>query len=290
MTTQTIDIAKHLETPAQLRAALEEVTRWEKSQNHLMIWDRITRLPFKLLDKLTPKVISDKIGLILDELGGYIQNGGKYLVAGRKVGTLMATHNRAAGGLDTGPYPLYVMDAASLELSRIRRKFATAQGATTGFGGLFTLAADIPATLGLSLKVIQEIGLCYGYDPTDKTERIFTVKVMQFALSDVVGKKAILEELNLQAGGDGDISAGTNAAISKIQGWREVITVYRDNWGLKKWLQAIPVAGMFFGAYTNRKTLEEVAEAARMLYRKRRILERLAGSGEDIGKRNGEKI
>ncbi|WP_410512885.1 EcsC family protein [Paenibacillus sp. BR2-3] len=278
--TKTIDTAAHLETPAQLRAELAEVTRWEKEQNQLMIWDRITRLPFKLLDKITPKFISDKIGLLLDELGGYIQNGGNYLVAGRKVGSLMAAHSQAAGGPDLGPYPLSVMDSASLQLSRSRRKFATAQGATTGIGGLFTLAADIPATLGLSLKVIQEIGLCYGYDPTDKTERIFTVKVMQFAMSDIVGKRAILEELNLQTGGDGDISAGTNAAISKIQGWREVITVYRDNWGLKKMLQAIPVAGMFFGAYTNRKALEEVAETAHMLYRKRRILERLGKSVE----------
>lgn len=54
------------------------------------------------------------------------------------------------------------------------------------------------------------------------------------------------------------------------------MTVYRDNWGWKKLLQTVPVAGMFFGAYLNRKTLEEVTEAARMLYRKRRIISRLA--------------
>jgi hypothetical protein len=33
---------------------------------------------------------------------------------------------------------------------------------------------------------------------------------------------------------------------------------------------------MFFGAYINRKALEDVTEAARMLYRKRRIISRLA--------------
>lgn len=276
-TTQT---ASHLETPEQLRAALAEVNKWEKEQNQMMIWDRITGLPFKLIDKLTPKFIHDKIGLLLDELGNYIQHGGNYLVAGRQVGSIMAAHSQKAGGSDKGPYALAVMDTAALELSQSRRNFATVQGATTGFGGLFTLAADIPAVLGLSLKIIQEIGLCYGYDPTDKTERIFTVKVMQFASSDIVGKRAILEELNLQAGGDGDIMAGTNAAISKIQGWKEFITVYRESWGWKKMMQTIPVAGMFFGAYSNRKALKEVAEAARMLYRKRRILERLAASGK----------
>ncbi|OMD41576.1 hypothetical protein BSK56_26700 [Paenibacillus borealis] len=264
------------ETAAELQAALAVIVKWEKEQNKLMIWDRITRLPFKLLDKITPKVIHEKLGKLLDELGSYIQNGGNYLVAGRKVGSLLESSSRAAGGSEKGPFPLVVMDEAALKLSQSSRNVATAQGATTGFGGFFTLAADIPAILGLSLKVIQEIGLCYGYNPTDKAERIFTVKVMQFASSDIVGKRTILQELNLQAGGNGDITAGTNAAVSKIQGWKEVITVYRDNWGWKKMLQAVPVAGMFFGAYLNRKALEDVAEAARMLYRKRRIIARLA--------------
>lgn len=264
------------ETTEELRAALVEVTRWEQEQNKLMIWDKITRLPFKLLDKLTPKVIHDKVGKLLDELGSYIQNGGNYLVAGRKVGLLMETASRAAGGTGNGPFPLAVMDEVAGKLGQRGQNMATAQGATTGFGGVFTLAADIPAVLGLSLKVIQEIGLCYGYNPTEKTERIFTIKIMQFASSDIVGKRTILEELNLQTGGSGDITGGANAAVSKIQGWREVITVYRDNWGWKKLLQTVPVAGMFFGAYMNRKALEDVAEAARMLYRKRRIMTRLA--------------
>ncbi|MGN7762336.1 EcsC family protein [Paenibacillus sp. 22594] len=276
---ETAGHTPHLETAEELNATFAEIMKWEKEQNQLMIWDRITRLPFKLFDKLTPKFIHEKLGKLLDELGGYIQNGGNYLVAGRKVGVLMETGSRAAGGTGKGPYPLAVMDTAARQLTMSSRNVATAQGATTGFGGLFTLAADIPAILGLSLKVIQEIGLCYGYNPTDKAERIFAVKVMQFASSDIVGKRTILKELNLQAGGDGDITTGTQAAVSRIQGWREVITVYRDNWGWKKMLQAVPVAGMFFGAYINRKALEDVAEAARMLYRKRRIIARLAEMG-----------
>ncbi|QQZ62433.1 EcsC family protein [Paenibacillus sonchi] len=274
--TETAGVYPRLETAEELNAALAEITKWEKEQNKLMIWDHLTRLPFKVLDKLTPKFIHEKLGKLLDELGSYIQNGGNYLVAGRKVGSLMQAASRAAGGNGEGPFPLAVMDKAAEQLTQSSRNVATAQGATTGFGGVFTLAADIPAVLGLSLKVIQEIGLCYGYNPADKAERIFTVKVMQFASSDIVGKRTILKELNLQAGGTGDIVPGTNEAVSKIQGWKEVITVYRDNWGWKKMLQAIPVAGMFFGAYTNRKALEDVAEAARMLYRKRRIIARLA--------------
>ena len=266
------------ESEAQLQFALNEVLKWEKEQNRLAIWDRMSRLPFKLLDKLTPKMIHQRIGQLLDELGNYIQNGGNYLVAGGKVNRMLAKASHAVGGSEEPPYTLAVMDQVTKQLSESAQKVATAQGATVGIGGFFTLAADIPAMLGLSLKTIQEIGLGYGFNPEDKNERIFTIKVMQFALSDIVGKKAVLEELSLQAGGNGDITPGAHVdvAISKIQGWKEVMTVYRDSWGWKKLFQMVPIAGMLFGARSNRKALGDVAEAAHMLYRKRVILQRLA--------------
>ncbi|MDO3409933.1 EcsC family protein [Saccharibacillus sp. CPCC 101409] len=262
------------ETDVELRSALKQVEKWEKSQKKLAIWDRITRLPFKVLDKLTPKIVHEKIGQLLDELGNYVQHGGKYLVARRKVDELLRKLDGGDGDGKRGAYPLSVMDKAAERLSKSSRNTATAQGATTGVGGVFTLAADIPAVLGLSLKAIQEIGLCYGYDPNEKIERVFAVKVLQFSASDVVGKQAVLDELNLKVGEDGRLPSSASA-LSKLQGWREVMTAYRDTWGWKKLLQAVPVAGIFFGAFTNRQTLDGVTEAAGMLYRKRRILERL---------------
>ncbi|CAM3367777.1 MULTISPECIES: EcsC family protein [Saccharibacillus] len=258
----------------QLRAALAEVEKWMKSQRKLPIWDRITQIPFKLLDKVTPKFIHRKIGSLLDEMGNYVQNGGKYLIARRRVTGMLENLARKRQQPEAGPYPLSLMDEASSRLSAESRNLATAQGATTGLGGVFTLAADIPAVLGLSLKVIQEIGLCYGYDANEKAERVFAIKVLQFASSDIVGKQAVLEELNLKAGEDGKLPPAITG-MSKIQGWREVVMTYRESWGWKKLLQAVPVAGIVFGAFANRQTLGDVSEAAVMLYRKRRVLERL---------------
>jgi hypothetical protein len=94
---------------------------------------------------------------------------------------------------------------------------------------------------------------------------------MQFASSDIVGKKAILEELSAC-----DKASRANQMMSQLQGWREVVAVYRDNFGWKKLFQMIPVAGMVFGAFINRGMLNDVAEAAVMLYRKRRVLIKLA--------------
>lgn len=64
-------------------------------------------------------------------------------------------------------------------------------------------------------------------------------------------------------------------AFSQLQGWQEVLTTYRDNFGWKKLFQMIPISGILFGAYMNKSTIQDVAEAGKMLYRKRRIIEKM---------------
>jgi hypothetical protein len=274
----------HPETRNELLQALHEIESWEAEQKDLWFWEKIGRFPFQVLDRLTPKFLNKKIGEALDELGNYLQAGGSYLISEK--GTLrdiedVHLRNRVEGDLTdltegltiemVGTLPLLVMDQTANEIVQNRSNLATIQGATTGIGGILTLAIDIPAILGLSLKTIQEIAICYGYDPKDKQERIFTIKCLQFSSSDIVGKKAILEELADYA----STNKKDVQIISQLQGWREVFATYRDNWGWKKLFQLIPIAGILFGAWINRGTLKDVGEAAKMLYRKRRILERL---------------
>ncbi|CAH1223146.1 hypothetical protein PAECIP111891_05462 [Paenibacillus allorhizoplanae] len=273
----------HPETTNELRQALHEIEAWEADQKDLWFWEKLGRLPFQVLDRLTPKFLNKKIGEALDELGNYLQAGGRYLISEK--GTLRhveevfersrGKRNELTEGITIEKVgttlPLQVLDVTADEIVQSRSKIATLQGATTGIGGILTLAIDIPAILGLSLKTIQEIAICYGYDPKDKQERIFTIKVLQFSSSDIVGKKAILEELGNYA----TVDKESVQMISQLQGWREVFATYRDNWGWKKLFQLVPIAGILFGAWINRGTLKDVGEAAKMLYRKRRILERL---------------
>jgi hypothetical protein len=255
-----------------LKEELKKVEAWENEQKDLWFWEKIGRLPFMLLDKLTPKFIQDKIGVAIDEIGNYIQTGGQYLIKEENILKKFAPDS-PSDELKIElleQVPISKMDEIAEELRSSRTKMATVQGATTGIGGLFTLAIDIPVLLGLSLKVLQEISICYGYDPKEKSERIFIVKCLQFTSSDIVGKKAILEELSsFRQGGQ------NQQMISQLQGWREVVTTYRDSFGWKKLFQMIPIAGMIFGAFINRSSINDVAEAGKMLFRKRRILERL---------------
>ncbi|OXM87752.1 EcsC family protein [Paenibacillus rigui] len=272
-----------MESREQLQMELQEMTRWEQDQKDLWFWEKLGRLPFALLDRWIPKGIQEKIGEALNEIGQFIQTGGDYLTsqAGimNKLQQRSLEHSPMLVQEDTATeltlaevkrLPLSVMDQVADELGASHTKFATVQGATTGFGGLLTVVVDIPAMLGLSLKVLQEIAICYGYDPQEERERTFIVKCLQFASSDIVGKKAVLEEL-----AEYDSETKNVQVMSQLQGWREVVTIYRDNFGLKKMFQLIPLAGALFGAFINRDALQQVSEAGKMMYRKRRILERL---------------
>lgn len=275
-------MALDYDTQDELKISLQEIEAWERAQKDLWFWEKLGRLPFMLLDKITPKFIQEKLGQAVDEIGSYIQNGGKYLISERSVierlqrnagpeSSIQSEEGEPLAIEHAAQMPLSVMNLSAEQLASSRSTMATLQGATTGIGGIFTLAVDIPAVLGLSLKIIQEIAICYGFDPKLKEERVFAVKVMQFASSDIVGKKAILEELSAY-----DKANRSNQMMSQLQGWREVVTVYRDNFGWKKLFQMIPVAGMLFGAFINRGMLNDVAEAATMLYRKRRVMIKIA--------------
>ncbi|MFB8372509.1 EcsC family protein [Paenibacillus taichungensis] len=271
---------------------LEQILKWEKGQKDLFIWDKIGRLPFAMLDKVMPKALKQKIGDSLNEVGQYVQNGGKFLVQKKKVAELLQEEAIKSGysmKADTSydeqdgetkdttkihsveGLPLEVLDRTADNITDNRTRFAAAQGAATGIGGIVTIAADIPMVMGLSLKVLQEMALCYGYDPDEPQERIFIVKCLQFSSADIVGKKAIIDEL-----ADYDNPGKQVEVISQMQGWREVFNSYSESFGWKKLFQLIPIAGMVFGSVSNKNTIRDVAEAGKMLYKKRLILQRLS--------------
>ncbi|MFS0656934.1 EcsC family protein [Bacillus sp. 179-C3.3 HS] len=263
-----------MEERAWLKAQLIEIEKWEKEQQKVWFWEKLSRLPFQMLDKMTPAFIQKKIGVLLDEMGHYIQSGGAYLTSEK--GIIHQFQKKCANEsiqriADIQKAPIEVMDTISEHMGKNRANLATVQGATTGVGGMLTLAADIPAVLGLSLKTLQDIAVTYGYDPKNKEERVFIIKCLQLNSADVVGKKSILKELKSYHASEGK----HENMISQIQGWREVVYNYRDSFGWKKLFQLVPIAGILFGAVSNRSQLKGIAETGIMQYRKRRILTRL---------------
>lgn len=246
-----------------LMEQLHHIEQWEKEQKRIWFWEKMSRLPFILLDRLTPAWIHKKMAQLLDELGQYIQTGGQYLV--NKEAVLSSFYGEITLD-DVRSLPLQKMNEACEALVAKRKTFAIYQGATTGFGGAFTLLLDVVVVLGTALKTLQEIATIYGFDPHEKEERLFIVKCLQFALADVVGKQAILNEWSMK---------NERQTMSQLQGWREIVWAFRDQYGWKKLFQAIPIVGMLFGAWTNQTMIADIAEVGSMFYRKRRIIEKL---------------
>jgi EcsC protein family len=262
------------ETREALLRELEVVNKWADDQKGLWFWEKLGRIPFMILDRITPQMVHNKIGQALDELGSFIQKGGSYLTSEKEVVKRFTkrTANPHLTVEEIAKLPIYDMDEVSEGIVGMRKKVAMTQGATTGIGGFLTLSIDIPFILGISLKTLQEIAISYGYDPNDQQERIFIIKCLQFVSSDIVGKQAILQELSDFNKKDREKREQT---LSQLQGWREVMTSFRDNFGWKKLFQMIPIAGILFGSFINKSMISDIGETGRMLYRKRRILEKL---------------
>lgn len=257
-----------MEDKQTLLNELSKIQQWENDQEDIWFWEKWAKIPFTILDKLTPSFIHKKVNTLLEELTNYLNKGSKYLI---KPKYTLDKFGNSISLEDVGYLKISEMDKVADSIIESRKKFATTQGATTGVGGIFTLMIDIPALLGTSLNVLQEMAICYGYNPEDEKERLFIVKCLQFSSSDIVGKQTILNELK-----EYEKLETRNNGVSQVQSWREVIAVYRDNYGWKKLFQMVPIAGIVFGAYLNRQTIQDVAEAGKMLYKKRRVLEKLS--------------
>ncbi|PKG23405.1 EcsC family protein [Niallia nealsonii] len=259
-----------MEDQQYLLKELTAIQKWEKEQRGLWFWEKLGRLPFKLLDRWTPAFMQKKIGQLLDEMGHYIQSGGKFLSNISSVKKIYQKHSIQTLE-EVQKLPIEEMKIAVGKITQNRKKWATLQGASTGVGGIFTLSIDIPVLLSMQLKILQDIAICYGFNPNDKKERIFIIKCLQFVSADIVGKEAILKQL---AEFEENNEHVQREVISEMQGWKEVVFAYRDTFGWKKLFQMVPVFGIIFGAFSNRSSIEAIAEAGDMLYRKRRIKEK----------------
>ncbi|MDV2888563.1 EcsC family protein, partial [Alkalihalophilus pseudofirmus] len=75
--------------------------------------------------------------------------GGQYLISEKTIFNKFKPDNDVTSLAQVIQLPLANMDEVADELMNSRKKVAAIQGATTGIGGIFTLAIDIPVLLGL---------------------------------------------------------------------------------------------------------------------------------------------
>jgi uncharacterized protein (DUF697 family) len=157
------------------------------------------------------------------------------------------------------------------------------EGGATGALGLIGLAADVPALLTISLRLVQQIGICYGYDMKSREEQEYVMHVLRIGstsslkakMEALVGLEHI-EQILLKVRWNKVSEALARKEISRISllaAMRQFAQMLGLQLTRRKALQLVPVIGALTGASFNAVFVNDVSRTAFMLYRRRRIAE-----------------
>lgn len=138
------------------------------------------------------------------------------------------------------------------------KKIAAAEGAGTGAGGIFLGLADFPLLLGIKIKFLFDAATLYGFDTSNKEERLFILHVFQLAFSSDDYRKEIWKAIETW-----------DTEEENHMDWEKFQTEYRDYIDLAKMLQLVPVIGAPVGAYANYQLLQRLGEVTMNCYRMR---------------------
>ena len=145
------------------------------------------------------------------------------------------------------------------------------------------LVADIPTLITMAMRMIRQIGMCYGYDMKSEEETEHALHVLRLGSSSSMKAKmefmAGLREVERVLV---RVSMTTTAERLATNGLgrlsvRSVLPQFAEKIGLqltaRKALEIVPVVGAVVGGSCNAMFMNDVGRAAYMAYRRRRLLE-----------------
>jgi hypothetical protein len=265
------------------RKAAEEVERFFKAPEDGPL-GRISKALFRPVELLTERVVPDAV---LEATGTAIEGAlkgitalsdktvtsGQVLAEARKLGIPAST----VGDLQT--CELEPLDGLARAIVSQNGVIALVQGAGCGLGGISLLAADIPLLFGVAFRVVRLVGCAYGVDPGSPGEKLISFKVFELAAGgtrDRYGALLEIEALKDELDGlDGAERAEKAAVLAGLIASREAIKRIVSILTSRKLAQMVPIAGAAVGAGFNYLFVSDVAETARMVYRKRFLDEKL---------------
>ena len=145
------------------------------------------------------------------------------------------------------------------------KKWAAAEGAGTGAGGLILAAVDFPALISIKLKFLQEVALLYGFDIRDKSERVFLLHVFQLAFSSPERRQANFEQVKQWE----KTALETRQTIAESIAWRDFYMDYKQYIEFRKLLQILPGIGAVIGAWANHSLMDDLGKTAQNAFRLR---------------------
>jgi hypothetical protein len=180
---------------------------------------------------------------------------------------------------------LRACDSRANEVQNFHIGLAAAEGGAAGAFGFLALPADVAALVTLSLRLIRQVGVEYGYAEDSEAEREFCFSVMQGASANTIEEKTaalfLLADVSRMIATQTWKSMAEKAAANMISK-EAAVTALRTlakqvgvNITKRKALEAIPVVGLVVGAASSAWFLRDIGIAAQMAYRQRWLDERV---------------
>ncbi len=269
---------------------LRDIAGWKA--NNPSFLNRATDFVSKPLSWLTEKLIPEDVrgsaSGLTESIIEKLQDATQWTVSNETI--LTSTHEfeiTANSIQDLKKASIHDLDHVAERFIDQNTRVGTISGVGTGLVGWPGLIADLPTLFVLSLRTINQIALCYGFDATSTTlsehqkayEMEYMMRVFKTATAaDKIQKQLSLSELrDFEAGFDkgvygevaGDfttkqISRGATSFVSRI-----IIKEIVERTLVKKAVGLVPGLGAVFSGGFNYVYLKDVGEAAFMLYRER---------------------
>ncbi len=164
---------------------------------------------------------------------------------------------------------------------------ATAEGAGTGFFGIFGAPVDIPAIITMALRAIHKIGLCYGFevksDEDNNFDNNFILGILAASGANSVAEKVAalttLRSIEVMIAKQTWKKMAEEAAKKQISKETAIVAVRAlakqlgINITKRRALAAIPVIGVAIGGSVNGWYIKDVGWAARRAFQERWLID-----------------
>jgi hypothetical protein len=153
---------------------VERIAAWKsEAPNPLAeIWKTITVPGAKVLEKVIPNRLVEMAIEKVDDAAD-LMAGQEDIKRRAGVQELAELRNR----------PLEECDGMARQSGLGAQVLATAEGAATGAGGVWTTLLDVPLLFTLALRTIRKVGHCYGYTLEGNRGRAYVLAVLVAALA-----------------------------------------------------------------------------------------------------------
>lgn len=274
-------------------SVLKEVTAWKALEPGFL--SKATHFVSRPLvwagDNLIPEEVKNKMGDITEKVVEKLQDASQWSVKPEEV--LKATREFEINSdtiIELRKASIFDLDHVAESFRKTNSQLAAASGFGTGLIGWAGLIADLPALLALSFRNIYQVSLCYGYDLTsgDEKQEAFEVgymlRVLRIAAtSSLEDKMSALSDLkdyemnhfdNVTADFGHSYARKQITKVAAIQVSNMIINEVVKQTLARKAITSIPGIGAFLTAGFNYLYLQDVGQAASMIYRERFLLDK----------------